>query len=202
MKLKICGMKYASNIREAALLKPDFMGFIFYPGSKRFVGADFDPYILSLLPAEINKTGVFVNPSLEDTVRFIKAYGLDYVQLHGEESPGQCLALRKYVKVIKAFGVHAGFDFKITEGYEESCDYLLFDTYTKAHGGSGKSFDPDLLTNYTGRLPFFLSGGIGLEEIANLHLIHHPRLAGVDVNSRFETEPGLKNISELKKIKL
>jgi phosphoribosylanthranilate isomerase len=201
MKLKICGMKYASNIPEVALLKPDFMGFIFYPASARFVGTDFDPQLLKDLPAAIKKTGVFVNAALADILVLIKTYALDCVQLHGKELPDQCKALRMHASVIKAFGIHSGFDFKRTEAYEDCCDYLLFDTYSKSHGGSGKSFDPALLANYQGKCPFFLSGGIGLEEISNLSQIKHPLLAGVDVNSRFETAPGLKDVSALQKIK-
>jgi phosphoribosylanthranilate isomerase len=201
MKLKICGMKYASNINEVAALKPDFMGFIFYPASARFVGSNFDPQLLKSLPEDIKKTGVFVNAALADILVVINAYKLDYVQLHGNESPVQCKALNRHAKVIKAFGIHPGFDFNQTEAYEDSCEYLLFDTQSQTHGGTGKSFDYALLQNYRGKVQFFLSGGIGLEEIAGLDQIVHPMLAGIDVNSRFETAPGMKDIQALGKIK-
>jgi phosphoribosylanthranilate isomerase len=203
MKLKICGMKFPDNIREVALLNPDFLGFIFYGKSARYVGEAFDPAVLIDLPPTINKTGVFVNASKEDVLSKVKQYHLDYVQLHGNESVEYCTELRQHVRVIKAFGLHEDFDFRLPDAYEESVELFLFDTYTAEHGGSGKTFNHRLLERYSGSIPFFVSGGLGLEEIkqvAELHKIY-PLLTGVDVNSRFEKSPGLKVMDELKKIR-
>lgn len=194
MKLKVCGMKYADNIAEVAKLSPDYMGFIFYSKSKRFVGDDFT---MPEIPASIKKVGVFVNESIENIEEKINKYKLDYVQLHGDESPEFCERISKSVKVIKAFGVDESFDFISLNKYENSCEYFLFDTKAAAYGGSGTSFDKSVLKKYHLSVPFFVSGGIGMEEIQNLRY-QISNLYAVDVNSKFETEPGLKDINKLK----
>jgi len=198
--LKICGMKVPVNIAEAIALQPDYLGFIFHPASKRFI-ADLDAAIVSNIPASIKTTGVFVNAALDTVKNAIELYQFKAVQLHGTESPAYCSALKGRVEVIKAFGVDDNFDFSILESYENAVDYFLFDTQTAEHGGSGKTFNWQLLENYTLLKPYFLSGGIGLENAADLKQISDKRLYAVDVNSRFEILPGLKNIMLLTQFK-
>ncbi|MFI5149169.1 MAG: phosphoribosylanthranilate isomerase [Bacteroidia bacterium] len=199
LKIKICGMKDPLNIHEIAGLGPDYMGFIFYPPSVRFVGDDFDPRDLEDLPVSVIKTGVFVNQGLEEIRGAVKRYKLDMVQLHGTESPAYCSLLREDIPVMKAFGIDEQFDFNKLNVYSLSCDYFLFDTQTGGHGGSGKKFDWNLLSRYQGALPFFLSGGISLSDIPSLAGLteQYPMLYGIDLNSRFETEPGKKDVAVL-----
>jgi phosphoribosylanthranilate isomerase len=194
LKLKICGMKQAGNIRGVAALSPDFMGFIFYPQSKRFVGNDFE---MPEIPSSIKKVGVFVNDSKENILEKAAKYKLDYVQLHGDESADFCKGLSNSARIIKAFGVDKQFDFASLNDYENFCEYFLFDTKTKEHGGSGKSFDSDILKNYRSSKPYFLSGGIGLEEVSGIKY-QVSKCFAIDVNSKFEIEPGLKDINKLK----
>ena len=196
MLLKVCGLKYKENIQEVASLKPDLMGFIFYPQSKRFVGEDFK---MPLISSEIKKAGVFVNAKADYIIEKVDKYELDYIQLHGSESADFCEVMSHLVKVIKAFGVDGQFDLKTTEKYKDSCSYFLFDTKTVQHGGSGKQFDWSILEKYDNKIPFFLSGGIGLEEIEILKT-GKLKIAGVDVNSKFETEPGIKDVNKLKEL--
>jgi len=197
MKLKICGLKYKENIEQVAALQPDYIGFIFYPKSKRFLGEDF---VMPNISPNIKKVGVFVNATLEDIKEKVTTYKLDLVQLHGDESPEFCAQLKPIVKVIKAFGIDNSFDFKILESYKNYCDYFLFDTKTNEYGGSGKQFDWSILKSYNNTVPFFLSGGLDLESINGLQLTtSNLQPFAIDVNSKFEIEPGLK---EIKKIKL
>jgi len=194
VKIKVCGMKYASNINAVSSLNPDFLGFIFYPKSKRFVGLDFDKSDLSSLNQSINKVAVFVNAYLNEVIEFSNIYGIKIVQLHGNETPEFCSDLKKNnFKVIKAFGVDEKFDFSSLEAYKNSVDYFLFDTKTLEHGGSGKTFNWQVLDNYKLAIPFFLSGGLSLANISEVQSINHPQLFGVDLNSKFEVEPGVKN---------
>lgn len=195
MKIKICGMKYTDNIREVSKLSPDFMGFIFYAQSKRYVGEDFQ---MPVIPSSIKKVGVFVNDSAENIFEKIKRFNLDYVQLHGDESVEFCKMVGEKAKVIKAFGIDERFDFLSLAGYESSCGYFLFDTKTNEYGGSGKSFDRNILRNYSSK-PYFLSGGIDLVEVSSIKSQVSRPLA-IDVNSKFEIEPGIKDIHKLKKL--
>lgn len=195
-KLKICGMKVPANIADAVALQPDYLGFIFYPASKRFIG-NLDPAIVTAIPASIKTTGVFVNEELETVKAAITRYQLKAVQLHGAESPEYCKQLAGLTIVIKAFGIDADFDFSSLQPYEAVVDYFLFDTQTPEHGGSGKTFSWQLLENYTQQKPYFLSGGIGLESVAALKEISDARLYAIDVNSRFEISAGLKDITQL-----
>lgn len=199
-KLKICGMKVPANIAEAVALQPDYLGFIFYPASKRFIG-DLDPAIVRAIPAGIQTTGVFVNEELHQVKAAIERYQLKAVQLHGQEDPDYCKQLKVETVVIKAFGINADFDFSTLEPYENVVDYFLFDTQTPEHGGSGKTFSWQLLERYTLQKPYFLSGGIGLESVAALKEIKDERLYAIDVNSRFEISAGLKDITQLIKFK-
>ncbi len=198
MKIKVCGMRDAENIQDLAALKPDYMGFIFYPQSKRFIGeSKLDS--LSNLPETIKKTGVFVDASYEYIIKIANQYALDAVQLHGDEPPQLCKLLQQAgLEVIKAFGVNDGFYFYVTEPYQDSVDYFLFDTKNDEHGGSGRAFNWEVLKNYPYKTHYFLSGGIGLENIPNVSLINDTRLYAIDLNSKFELKPAIKDIRLLK----
>lgn len=199
LKIKICGMRDRENILQVKELSPDYLGFIFYPKSPRYVEA-IDKSLLNLL-GPIKKTAVFVNAALEEVKTTIKEYHFDVVQLHGNESADFCEEVKKEgVEVIKAFGIHGDFDWKLLEPYLNVVDYFLFDTYTSEHGGSGKTFDWEVLKVYPFEKPYFLSGGIGPENIESALIIQDERLYGLDLNSRFEEAPGLKNIELLKTV--
>lgn len=200
-------MRNMENIESLLALNPDFVGFIFYDQSKRFV-KDF-PEIP--FPKSIEKIGVFVNASIEELLEKIENYQLDGVQLHGNESSEYCeellqsLALKLpgvRVTLIKAFSVDESFEFNLTKPYQLSCDYLLFDTKGKNYGGNGVKFNWGILENYHGETPFLLSGGISKEDVAEINKFKHKAFGGIDINSGFEIEPGLKNINEIKKFKL
>lgn len=192
-------MKDPENIKQVASLNPDYMGFIFYAASKRFVGEDFE---MPIIASEIKKVGVFVNAKADYIIEKINRYQLDLIQLHGEETPDFCEVMNHLIPVIKAFGVNEDFNMKVLENYFACCDYFLFDTKTTEHGGSGTQFDWDLLKGYDGKLPFFISGGIGVDEICRIsdRQTQFSNLIAVDVNSRFEISPGMKNVGELGKI--
>jgi phosphoribosylanthranilate isomerase len=195
MKLKICGMKYPENILEVGALLPDYMGFIFWKKSARY----FED-IIPTLPKSIQKVGVFVNASLEEILEKIEKYDLQAVQLHGDESVAFCENLKKNtlkkIEIIKVFSILDTFDFAVLKPFEKGCDFFLFDTKGKLPGGNGTTFDWKVLENYTSSKPFFLSGGIGMEEINAVNEILKTNLPvyAIDVNSKFEIEPGLKNI--------
>jgi phosphoribosylanthranilate isomerase len=193
MKIKVCGMKYPDNISAVAALQPDYMGFIFYPQSPRFVAG------LKLTGLAALRTGVFVNEQAERIGELIDQYQLSAIQLHGDESPQFCKLFKGEVIVIKAFGVDQNFDFEKLSDYKDSADYFLFDTKTSKHGGSGQTFDWNVLSNYKLDIPFFLSGGLSLENLEEVKKIKHLQFYGVDLNSRFEIEPALKDIDKLKK---
>lgn len=201
MKIKVCGMRNSENIQSLLALKPDFVGFIFYAKSKRFVG-DF-PQID--FPKEIKKVGVFVNETIEEIERIVLKHQLNAVQLHGNESPEYCKALlrigNQQIEILKAFSVDDDFDFSETEPYQAVCDYLLFDTKGKDYGGNGIKFNWDVLQKYKGKIPFLLSGGISKNDVFDIKNFKHYAFAGVDINSGFETEPALKNINEIKEFK-
>lgn len=206
-RLKICGMLHPENISAVAALQPDYLGFIFYKGSKRYAGALL-PETLEALPENIKRTGVFVNETLDTVVGLVQKYNLDALQLHGAESPEYCRALTerlshfaKKVQLIKAFGVNDVFDFNQLNAYVGLVAYFLFDTQTPDHGGSGRQFDWQLLAKYTLDVPYFLSGGIGVESAEMLNGIVDQRLFAIDVNSKFEIEPGLKDLTKLKEFK-
>ncbi|QXP79762.1 MULTISPECIES: phosphoribosylanthranilate isomerase [Winogradskyella] len=209
MKLKICGMKYKDNLEAVANLQPDYLGFIFYEKSKR----NFDSFIPKLSKS-IKKTGVFVNESLDVVIEKVKEFDLQAVQLHGEESPEYCSKLKENcqtehglsdIEIIKVFSIKDEFNFKDLAPYETVCDYFLFDTKGKLPGGNGYTFNWDVLKNYPSTKPYFLSGGIGLNEVENvlsfLQSQESKLCYAIDVNSKFELEPGLKNIEGLKLFK-
>ncbi|WP_276090564.1 phosphoribosylanthranilate isomerase [Pedobacter sp. JY14-1] len=204
VKLKVCGMKLPSNVKEVAELGPDYMGFIFYAGSKRYPGR-LAAEVIRELPESIKKTGVFVNETVEEIAVKIVKYRLDAVQLHGNETPEMVKLLKmilpEEVQLIKAFGIDVSFDFSQLDAYASNVDFFLFDTKTPDHGGSGRRFEWELLQGYHLDKPYFLSGGVGLENVDDVLRITDQRLYAVDVNSRFELEPGLKDITKLKDFK-
>ncbi len=198
-KLKICGMKNLENIQEISTLESDFLGFIFWEPSKRYCNLD----SLPILPKSIKKVGVFVNAYFYDILEKVNQYKLDIVQLHGNESPTLCKDLKdENITVIKAFSIDDDFDFSILKHYENRVDYFLFDTKGKLPGGNGTTFDWRVLEKYNCNTQFFLSGGIGLNQIDQLKDFFKTEVSNkcyaIDVNSQFEIEPGIKNINELK----
>lgn len=192
MIVKVCGMRDAENIRQLEALGIDWMGMIFWPKSKRYVST---PPVY--LPQHVRKVGVFVDASLDAIRQHVEDYQLDIVQLHGQESPDM-LKVLKPLTLIKAFNIATPEDLQKTEPYEGLADYFLFDTKGKSVGGNGEKFDWSVLDNYQGETPFLLSGGIGPEDMQDVKTFHHPKCIGIDLNSRFETEPGLKDITKLK----
>ena len=199
MKLKICGMKFPENIQAVSALMPDYMGFIFWEKSARYFDGE-----IPKLPENIKKTGVFVDASMEYVKSKIKKHQLQAVQLHGKETPDYCHRLQaEKVEIVKVFSVGTNFDFQALESYEEVCDFYLFDTKGKLPGGNGYVFDWEIIKKYNSPKPFFLSGGIGLDEINKVKKILGADLPvyAIDVSSKFETKPGLKDVKKLKVFK-
>ena len=198
IRVKVCGLLDPRNAEEVAGTGPDFMGFIFYPGSKRFVGHEPDRRLF-LQPPGISKTGVFVNEREDVVLKKASRFSLDVVQLHGSETAAYCSAIRSVgLKVIKAVGVDEQFSFSALNDLADACDYFLFDTKTTGYGGSGRRFNWEKIKEYNGDLPFFLSGGIGPDDVNDIRSIRHTRLFAVDINSRFETEKGIKDPAAVK----
>ncbi|MGC1471770.1 MAG: phosphoribosylanthranilate isomerase [Psychroserpens sp.] len=201
MRIKICGMKDENNILDVAKLNPEFMGFIFYKNSPRYFNGN-----IPELPEHIKKIGVFVDATFDYIKGIVSKHNLQGAQLHGNESPKLCKQLQDLnCAVIKVFFIKDTFDFKSLEPYEDVCDYYLFDTKGKQPGGNGYTFNWDILKKYPSSKPFFLSGGIGLNEIEKLKDFKNTEVSKychvIDVNSKFEIEAGLKNKIELKKFK-
>lgn len=210
MKLKVCGMKL--NTLEVATLDPDYLGFIFWEPSKRYFEGT-----IPRLPASIKKVGVFVDAPLEAILKKVDTYDLQAVQLHGNESPEFCNDLKTInndrskaleessIEIIKVFSIKDDFDFSILTPYENVCDYFLFDTKGKLPGGNGFTFSWEVLKNYPSTKPYFLSGGISLDEIEKIREFQQRPESkychAIDVNSKFESEPGLKDIKKLKEFK-
>lgn len=212
-------MKYQDNIEQVAALQPDYLGFIFYDKSAR----SFDSKNMPDLPKSIKKTGVFVNEDLDTVIEKINTHQLQAVQLHGEESPEYCLELKRHyqeknnkviaskktdgfeLEIIKVFSIKNEFNFNVLKPYEAVCDYFLFDTKGQLPGGNGFTFNWDVLSHYPSTKPFFLSGGIGVDEIENLKQFQQSKASkycyAIDVNSKFEIEAGLKNIDLLRNFK-
>lgn len=222
VRLKVCGMKYQGNISQVAKVGPDYLGFIFYEKSAR----NFNDNSIPQLPNTIKKIGVFVNADLDFILEKIRFHNLQAVQLHGNESPSFCSQLKSrfqrslesqkdenhntpevsaQLEVIKVFSIKEEFNFEVLKPYENVCDFFLFDTKGKLPGGNGFTFDWNALNTYPSTKPFFLSGGIGIEQIENLKQFQQSTASkycfAVDVNSKFEIEPGLKNIELLKEFK-
>ena len=212
MKLKVCGNR--DNIEEVVKVAPDYMGFIFWEPSKRFFKGS-----LPELPKPIKKVGVFVDAEIPEVLEKVREYQLDGVQLHGSETPGYCRELKEGFsksgfqqrpnswppEIIKVFSIKNSFDFSVLEPYEAVCDFYLFDTKGKLPGGNGYTFDWGVLKNYPSTKPFFISGGIGLGEKKKLTEFLKTEVGQycqvVDINSRFEIEPGLKDMDQLMEFK-
>ncbi|MDD6209806.1 MAG: phosphoribosylanthranilate isomerase [Bacteroidales bacterium] len=199
MKVKVCGLREPENIAALAQLPLDWMGFIFYEASPRYAGGLL-PAALRVVPSRIKRVGVFVDSPFGEILQISGAYGLDTVQLHGKETPGMCRQLQSEgLEVIKAFSIASREDTGIVELYGKCCDYYLFDTKTLLFGGSGKSFDWSVLETYNGDIPFLLSGGIGEEDAEKVASFMHSMMAGIDLNSRFELMPGIKDVEKIKR---
>ena len=210
MKIKVCGLREPENIKEVLATGVDFVGFIFYDKSKRYVGktklAEWISANEEVFRAT-KKVGVFVNAELDFILNAVHDYKLDYVQLHGDESPGYCRELKllwsvstlRKAHLIKAFSVTPNFNFDDTQAYADSCPLFIFDTGGHAKkGGTGKKWDWSKLDEYQGLVPFLLSGGIGPLDADDVKALDHPQLRGVDLNSAFESEPGVKEVAKLK----
>ena len=194
-------MRQPANLSAVAALRPDFMGFIFYPKSSRYLGMQLSQADLVALPAGIRKVGVFVNETVDAVLARVAEFGLNLVQLHGQETPTECAWLQAAgVPVIKAFSVGEEFSFDMLQPYVGHIDYFLFDTKGPQPGGNGTTFNWNLLATYDLPVPYFLAGGLGLEEAEALRNLRLPGLFALDLNSRFETEPGVKDAGLLKKM--
>lgn len=201
MKIKVCGMKYPENMKEVAGLGVDYLGFIFYPKSPRYMPQTMEPADLLSVPSHIKKVGVFVNEELETILKHAHNYGLSMIQLHGNETPDICEQIQHQgLEVLKAFSVDASFTSNLIKPYEQNVDYVLLDTKTKGHGGSGQKFDWSILNNLETDKPVILSGGIGPDDAEPIHQLLNKNIFALDLNSRFETEPGMKNIEQLQKL--
>lgn len=195
-------MRNSENIKQISDLEIDYLGFIFYPKSKRNAENLLDKAVFDSIPKRINKVGVFVNAEKTYIEQMAKKFQFDALQLHGEESVEYCTYFKPNFEIIKVFSVDNNFDFSSLEAYQTVADYFLFDTKTELKGGSGQKFDWNVLTNAKIGKPFFLSGGISLEDVPLIKKIisENPYLFALDVNSKFEIEPGLKNSSQIEQL--
>jgi len=199
IRVKVCGMIDPRNVRRIAKVNPDYLGFIFYKGSPRYVGAEPDLELFRNVPAGIKKAGVFFNENDQTILEFSARAGLEIVQLHGNETPEYCRLLKNYgLTIIKVFNINDEFSFESLNPYQDNCDYFLFDTKSEKPGGSGKKFDWGKLEEYAMDKPFFLSGGIGPEDAGRIKSIQNKRLFAVDLNSRFEITKGVKDTRMVK----
>lgn len=201
LKLKVCGMN--KNSTEVAALRPDYLGFIFWKPSKRYFEGE-----MPTIPHGVKKVGVFVDERVLIIAEKVKKYGLLLVQLHGQESPAFCDQLKTQIpqiKIVKVFSMKDDFDFDKLKHFEDVCDFYMFDTKGKLPGGNGYAFNWEVLKDYPSTKPYFLSGGIGLEEIDSIKkFMKRPEAQychAIDINSKFEIEPGLKNIEKVKGFK-
>ena len=195
MIVKVCGMRDAENIRQLDELGTvDWMGFIFFPRSPRHVSE-----VPAYLPQHCKRVGVFVNASIEEIVDRIQTFGLHLVQLHGHETPEYISSLRQAISpdagIIKTIQIASMEDLNKTRQYEGVADHFLFETKCQGYGGSGQQFEWSILQHYKGKTPFLITGGIGAEDAAKVKLFSHPQVVGIDLNSRFEKAPALKDIT-------
>jgi len=200
MNIKVCGMRDSANIANLCQLPINYIGFIFFAKSTRFVGEDFDAMNTNLVPSHIKKVGVFVNASEQYILSKIKTYNLDAIQLHGNESPYFCKTFaNKNIEIIKAFGIDECFNFTSLNDYNEACNYFLFDTKALSHGGTGLKFDWTILQNYKGEKPFFLSGGITIDDVDAIKKLTTLPIHCLDINSKFELSAAMKNIKQIER---
>lgn len=196
MLYKVCGMREKSNVEALGKLPIHMVGLNFYPPSKRFIDSTNDEEAFDSLADDISLVGVFVDEEFDVVSNYIDSYQLDYVQLHGGESKMYCQLMKDLAGVIKVFSIDDDFDFELTADFQD-VDYFLFDTKTPGHGGSGKHFNWNKLSEYSGSTPFLLAGGIGPEDAEDILNIKHDKFVGVDLNSKFETSPAIKNINQI-----
>lgn len=200
MKIKVCGINDLEQLIELNKLKIDYTGMIFYAASQRSMLHHLEGKKIKELNLPVQKVGVFVNDPVEEVLRQVSEYGLDLVQLHGDETAVYCNQISDHVKLIKAFRVgetQTEIDRMVKE-FEEVCDYYLFDKGSMGiYGGTGKKFNWEVLKNAEINKPFFLSGGIEYEDIEALEHFHHPFFYGIDINSRFEISPGIKDMKKV-----
>ncbi|MBL7703242.1 MAG: phosphoribosylanthranilate isomerase [Ferruginibacter sp.] len=198
MNTKVCGITQVKQLQQLDGLDIDFAGLIFYKGSPRYVGDKIKPADIKNSDFDLKKVGVFVNADYDEIMQAVEDYGLDVVQLHGNESPELCEELSEDVEVIKAFKVKdskTSIDEMVAD-YDEVCDYYLFDTASsELEGGTGKQFDWKVLSKAKIEKPFFLSGGIGVDDVAKVKAFKHPDYYAVDINSKVEKEPGVKDMA-------
>lgn len=194
MIVKVCGMREPQNIRDVEDAGVQWMGFIFYPPSPRFVSS-----VPEYLPEKVKRVGVFVNAGYDEIMERVREFSLEIVQLHGSETPELCRTLRSGgIIVVKAFAVESEGTFQRVASYEGSADYFLFDTPCTSFGGCGMSFDWSILCNYRGKTPFILSGGLRKECLEALCSFRHSAMAGIDLNSGFELSPAVKDVALLR----
>jgi phosphoribosylanthranilate isomerase len=197
LKIKVCGMRDEENIRQLCELPIHYIGFIFYPPSPRYAG-DMPVTAIRNVPAHISKVGVFVNADNATIRAAIEKYDLNIVQLHGNELPDFCHNLKSMgIPVIKSIPASNLTSNQLT-AYSQACDYLLFDTPTALYGGSGQKFNWNEIEGINIPLPFFLSGGLSPNDANEVMAFSHPQFFAIDLNSKFETRPGYKNIGLLK----
>lgn len=204
MNIKVCGITEMKQLQQLDGLNIDFAGLIFYKESPRYIGDKISKKDLKKADLDLKIVGVFVNPEMIEVLDAIDEYGLDAVQLHGDESPEMCEDLSSEVEVIKAFRVVDGADIdKLVTPYDAVCDYYLFDTggLKETFGGTGQQFDWSILTKAKIEKPFFLSGGISVDDAVKIKAFRHPDFFGVDINSRFEKEPGIKDMGAVLQFK-
>jgi phosphoribosylanthranilate isomerase len=198
MKIKVCGMKNPENIREISVLSPDYMGFIFYPKSKRYAGELNEEVVKNL--NHLIKVGVFVNEEALCIKEICKRYNINFIQLHGNENPALCQELKSEgFKIIKVFSVGEHFEFSETNAYKKVADYFLFDTKSESYGGTGKKFNWSLFEHYDNQKEIFLSGGIGPDDVEEIKKLKSLNIHALDINSKFEIEPGLKDVGLVRK---
>ena len=204
MNIKVCGITQFKQLQQLEALNIDFAGLIFYKDSPRYMGNKITGKQIKDADFDIKKVGVFVDPGYSELLDAIDEYGLDIVQLHGNETPEMCEELSAEVEVIKAFRIPGDKTIDIDEmvaDYDAVCDYYLFDTagIKESFGGTGQQFDWGILKKAKIEKPFFLSGGIGVDDAAKVKAFTHPDFFAVDVNSRFELSPGLKDMAAILK---
>jgi phosphoribosylanthranilate isomerase len=199
IRVKVCGMYDPLNVKGIAEAKPDFMGFIFFPGSPRYVGEEPEMALFRNVPPGIKRIGVFVNEDNHKILDLSMRTGLDMIQLHGNESPVSCIQLKSSgLTIVKAFNIDKDFSFENLMQYMPVCDYFLFDTKSEKPGGNGKKFNWNKLIEYSLDKPFLLSGGIGPDDAGVIKSVKNRGFFAVDINSRFETAPGIKDVALVK----
>jgi phosphoribosylanthranilate isomerase len=199
IRVKVCGMCAPMNVKEIAETAPDFMGFIFFPGSPRYIGEEPEMPLFKNVHPGIKRIGVFFNEDNHKILDLAIRTGLDMIQLHGNESAVTCFQLKSSgLTIIKAFNIGKDFRFESLNQYMPACDYFLFDSKSEKPGGSGLKFNWEKLEEYALDKPFFLSGGIGPEDAGIIKTIKNKGFFAVDINSQFETSPGIKDADRVK----